>query len=145
MIEDGHAKSLANFNAVGECLPMQDPRDPNLRLVYSSDPAQNKKCAKCKELESECKCPKEPKLKEYKFVAYLRIEKAGRGGKTVTTINDLPKVEHFLKELTSELKKKCGSGGTYLMDKKEGVIEIQGDKIEMIRNLLTKKGIRTKG
>jgi translation initiation factor 1 len=80
-----------------------------------------------------------------KFVAYLRIEKAGRGGKTVTVIDELPKVELYLKELTSELKKKCGSGGTYLMDRKEGVIEIQGDKISMIREILEKKGIRTKG
>lgn len=117
----------------------------NSKLVYSTDPALNKKCPKCKELEVNCACEKERDLKEYKFVAYLRLEKAGRGGKTVTTINDLPKVEHFLKELTSELKKKCGSGGTYLMDRKEGVIEIQGDKLEQIRTLLNKKGIKTKG
>ena len=80
-----------------------------------------------------------------KFVTYLRIEKAGRGGKTVTVIDELPKVEHFLKELTTELKKKCGVGGTYLMDRKEGVIEIQGDKKEAVRAILTKKGIKTKG
>lgn len=78
-------------------------------------------------------------------MAYLRLEKNGRGGKTVTVIDDLPKVEHFLKSLTSELKKKCGSGGTYLMDKKEGVIEIQGDKKEMIKAMLAAKGIKTKG
>ncbi len=117
----------------------------NTRLVYSTDPAQNKSCAKCKELVSECTCTKEPELKNYKFVAKLRIEKAGRGGKTVTVIDDLPKVEHFLKELTSEIKKKCGSGGTYLMDRKEGAIEIQGDKKEMIKTILTKKNIKFKG
>ncbi len=117
----------------------------NTRLVYSSDPAQNKACPKCKELLSECSCVREPDLKSYKFVANLRIEKAGRGGKTVTAIDDLPKVEHFLKALTSEIKKKCGSGGTYLMDRKEGRIEIQGDKKQTIKTLLEKKGIRTKG
>jgi translation initiation factor 1 len=115
------------------------------RLVYSTDPALNKKCQKCKELVSECTCAKELPYANSKFVAYLRIEKAGRGGKTVTVIDELPKVESFLKELTTELKKKCGSGGTYLMDRKEGVIEIQGDKKETIRNILTKKGIKTKG
>jgi translation initiation factor 1 len=83
--------------------------------------------------------------KTYNFVAYLRIEKAGRGGKTVTAINDLPKNEPFLKDLTSELKKKCGSGGTYSMEGKAASIEIQGDKMEMVRTLLNKKGIKTKG
>jgi len=119
--------------------------DKNTRLVYSTDPEQNKKCAKCKELVSECTCQDESRFAKSKFVAYLRIEKAGRGGKTVTVIDELPKVESLLKELTTELKKKCGSGGTYLMDRKEGVIEIQGDKKEAIRAILTKKGIKTKG
>lgn len=86
-----------------------------------------------------------PEVKGYNFVAYLRIEKAGRGGKTVTTINDLPKNEPFLKELTTELKKKCGSGGTYSMDGKAASIEIQGDKMDMVRTLLNKRGIKTKG
>jgi translation initiation factor 1 len=93
----------------------------NTRLVYSTDPT------------------------EYKFVAVLRIEKSGRKGKTVTVIDQLPKQEIFLRDLTTELKKKCGAGGTYLMDGKEGVIEIQGDKREMIRAALTKKGIKVKG
>lgn len=119
--------------------------DKNTRLVYSTDPALNKKCAKCKELVSECTCEKVPAVKEYKFVAYLRIEKAGRGGKTVTAINELPKNETFLKDLTSELKKKCGSGGTYSMEGKFASIEIQGDKMDMVRTILNKKGIKTKG
>lgn len=119
--------------------------DKNTRLVYSTDPAFNKKCPKCKELVSECTCEKILPVKSYNFVAYLRIEKAGRGGKTVTAIHDLPKNEVFLKDLTSELKKKCGTGGTYSTEGKAGSIEIQGDKMEMVRTLLNKKGIKTKG
>ena len=115
------------------------------RLVYSTDPALNQKCPKCKELKSECTCAPEVDPKGYKFVAVLRIEKTGRGGKTVTVIDQLPKNELFLKNLTTLLKKKCGSGGTYLMDGKEGVIEIQGDKRELIRPALEKEGIRSKG
>ena len=115
------------------------------RLVYSTDPALNKKCGKCKELESECVCEPETDLKTYKFVANLRMEKSGRGGKTVTVIAELPKNESFLKELTTLLKKKCGSGGTYLMDGKDGVIEIQGDKRDLVRQLLAQKNIKTKG
>lgn len=115
------------------------------RLVYSTDPALNQKCAKCKELISECTCKPEVDPKGYKFVAVLRIEKQGRGGKTVTVIDRLPKNELFLKNLTTTLKKKCGSGGTYLMDGKDGVIEIQGDKRELVRAALSKEGIQSKG
>lgn len=79
------------------------------------------------------------------FVAILRIEKQGRGGKTVTVIAGLPKVNIFLKDLTKRLKNACGSGGTFSMEGKEGEIEIQGDKREHIRALLEKEGIRTKG
>ncbi|HEX4925619.1 MAG TPA: hypothetical protein VFV50_16105 [Bdellovibrionales bacterium] len=117
----------------------------NTRLVYSTDPKENKSCPKCKELLAECRCPPEVEVKSYNFAAVLRVEKSGRGGKTVTVIDQLPKSEIFLKELCTELKKKCGAGGTYLMDGKEGVIEIQGDKREAIRAHLAKKGIRTKG
>ena len=115
------------------------------RLVYSSDPELNKKCPKCKEVLSECTCVPESDPKTYKFIAVIRIEKQGRGGKTVTVIDKLPKNEIFLKELTTKLKKKCGSGGTYLMDGKDGVIEIQGDKRDLIRQLLPQEGISFKG
>ena len=115
------------------------------RLVYSTDPLVNQKCPRCKNLVSECVCKPEPNAKSYKFVAVLRIEKQGRGGKTVTVIDQLPKQDFFLKELTTALKKRCGSGGTYLMDRKEGAIEIQGDKREIIRALLAERGIKSKG
>jgi translation initiation factor 1 len=115
------------------------------RLVYSSDPKLNEKCPKCKELKAACACAPEVDAKKVKFVPVLRIEKQGRGGKTVTVVDRLPKQELYLKELTSELKKKCGSGGTYLMDGADGVIEIQGDKRELIRAVFAKKGITVKG
>lgn len=115
------------------------------RLVYSTDPAMNQKCATCKELVSECTCIPEVEVKKYKFIAILRIEKQGRGGKTVTVIDRLPKNLLFLKNLTVLLKKKCGSGGTYSLDGKEGLIEIQGDKREIIRGILEKEGIQSKG
>ena len=66
-------------------------------------------------------------------------------GKTVTVIDRLPKNELFLKELTTKLKKRCGTGGTYLTSGKDGVIEIQGDHRESIRAHLAKEGISSKG
>jgi translation initiation factor 1 len=115
------------------------------RLVYSSDPKLNEKCPKCKELKTACRCEPEVDAAKVKFVPVLRIEKQGRGGKTVTVIDRLPKQEKYLKELTSELKKKCGSGGTYLMAGADGLIEIQGDKRDILRALFAKKGIVVKG
>jgi len=115
------------------------------RLVYSTDPALNRKCEKCKELVSECTCVPNVDPKSYRFVAVLRIEKQGRGGKTVTVIDRLPKNELFLKELTTKLKKKCGAGGTYSTAGKDGLIEIQGDKRDVIRAVLEKEGIPSKG
>jgi translation initiation factor 1 len=114
------------------------------RLVYSTDPKLNQKCAGCRELVSECVCEPEVDPNGHKFVALLRIEKQGRGGKTVTVIDRLPKNELFLKNLTTTLKKKCGAGGTYLMEGRDGVIEIQGDKREAVRAVLEKEGIRSK-
>jgi translation initiation factor 1 len=105
----------------------------------------NRKCPRCKEVVSECTCVPEPEVKDYKFVAVLRIEKQGRGGKTVTVIDRLPKNEPFLKNLTTLLKKKCGAGGTYLTSGKDGVIEIQGDKRDLVRAALEKEGIKSKG
>ncbi len=81
--------------------------------------------------------------KKYNFIAKLKVE--SRGGKVVTLIDDLPKQEIFLRDLAAELKKKCGSGGTYSLDGKEGRVEIQGDKRELIKSLLEKKGFNVKG
>jgi translation initiation factor 1 len=83
--------------------------------------------------------------RESRFIAVLRIEKQGRGGKTVTVIDRLPRSTPFLKDLTQKLKKKCGAGGTFLLTEVSGVIEIQGDKREVIRAALAQDGIQTKG
>jgi len=115
------------------------------KLVYSTDPRLNEKCPKCKELVSNCKCPKESSVKSRNFIAVLRIEKQGRSGKTVTVIDGLPKLNIFLKDLTKTLKNACGSGGTFSLEGKEGIIEIQGDKRELVRKLLEEQGIKTKG
>jgi translation initiation factor 1 len=76
-----------------------------------------------------------------RIVAKLRMEKRGRGGKTVTVVYDLPQNQAFLKELAGELKRACGSGGAVA----ENTVEIQGDLRDRIRALLTGKGWIVKG
>jgi len=70
----------------------------------------------------------------------MRVEKAGRGGKTVTVVYGLPRNDVFLKDLAKELKRACGTGGTAT---DEGV-ELQGDIRERVRELLVKKGFQVK-
>lgn len=77
-------------------------------------------------------------IKSRNFVVKVRLDTSGRSGKTVTVLDGLPKTEIFLKELLRTLKQSCGAGGTYLMDKKDGVVEIQGDHREKVRALLEK-------
>ena len=45
-----------------------------------------------------------------------------------------------LTKLAAELKKKCGCGGAV----KDGVIEIQGDKRDLLKLLLEAKGMKVK-
>ena len=69
------------------------------------------------------------------------MEKKGRGGKTVTVVDGLPRNAAFLKDLSQELKRACGTGGAVV----EGGVELQGDLRERVRDYLTKKGYRVKG
>jgi translation initiation factor 1 len=63
-------------------------------------------------------------------------ESKGRKGKGVTLISGVPLTPEGLKNLASELKHKCGTGGTL----KNGVIEIQGDHRDVLIELLKAKG-----
>src|SRR4029077_13333315 len=67
-------------------------------------------------------------------------ETAGRRGKGVTTVFDVPLDESGLRELAATLKQRCGTGGTV----KDGRIEIQGDQRDRIVSELEKLGYRVK-
>jgi translation initiation factor 1 len=74
-------------------------------------------------------------------IAKLRVETKGRGGKTVTVVYDLPRNSAFLKELSQELKRTCGTGGAV----SDNTVELQGDQRERVRPVLLKKGWTVKG
>jgi translation initiation factor 1 len=114
----------------------------NTRLVYSTATAG--KCPGCGWPQRDCKCSRRQPANAAvpaRVVATLRMEKKGRGGKTVTVIYGLPENDAFLKGLTQELKRACGTGGTLAA----GEIELQGNLRDRVREVLTKKGFVVKG
>ncbi len=117
----------------------------NTRLVYSTDPKDVVVCSSCKKLKSECNCIIQETVEGLKFIVIFRLEKNGRGGKIVTVLDGLPKNENYLKELSKELKAKCGVGGSFLIGEKHGIIEIQGDKRDQLKKILDLKGMKYKG
>lgn len=113
------------------------------KLVWSDDPKDNAKIdaennPKVAEVSLET-------IKENKWTAVFQLEKASRGGKTVTVIDQLPRNEAWVKDLCKELKSKCGVGGTYVLSATHATIEIQGDKRVELKAIFDKKSFRYKG
>jgi len=106
-------------------------------LVYSTDSGRH--CPDCGQPVAACLC-KQSQLPAGDGIARVRRETKGRGGKTVTTISGVPLAEEPLKDLASALKKRCGCGGSL----KDGVIEIQGDHVELLLAELGKRGFQAK-
>ena len=112
------------------------------RLVYST--STDGKCPVCGWPLRNCQCSSRRAATEPvpdRPVAKLRLEKKGRGGKTVTVVYGLPQNEAFLKELAQDLKRACGTGGTTMDDG----VELQGDLRDRVRDVLVKRGYVVKG
>ena len=102
--------------------------DSNSRLVYSTDSGRIDE-------------PK-AKVERPKGDGIVRIQRqtSGRKGKGVCLISGIDQDDAELTKLAAELKKKCGCGGAV----KDGIIEIQGDKRDLIKSLLEAKGMKVK-
>ncbi|MGC7561229.1 stress response translation initiation inhibitor YciH [Pasteurella sp. PK-2025] len=72
----------------------------------------------------------------------VRIQRqvSGRKGSGVSVITGLDLADAELKLLAAELKKRCGCGGAV----KNGTIEIQGEKRDLLKQLLEQKGYQVK-
>jgi translation initiation factor 1 len=108
------------------------------KLVYSSDGSRKNTCQICK--LTPCKCKKVEKFDPSQITLKMRLEKNGRGGKTVTVIFDLPHDPDYFAKLTKGLKNQCGTGGTY----KDERIEIQGDQKIKVSAFLQNLGFKVK-
>ena len=112
------------------------------RTVFST--GVGRICPGCGWPEADCKCSRARDAADSipaRIVAKLRIEKKGRGGKTVTVLYDLPRNAAFLKELAQDLKRACGTGGAVA----DGTVELQGDLRDRVRDILQKRGMIVKG
>lgn len=103
-------------------------KDSNSRLVYSTDSGR---------IDEPKVAPERPKGDG---IVRIQRQTSGRKGKGVCLITGIDASDSELTAIAAELKKKCGCGGSV----KEGVIEIQGDKRDLIKSLLEAKGLKVK-
>lgn len=97
-------------------------------------------CETCEQPEDQCTCPPaeeaaEPFVDPSTQRLRLRIEKRKKG-KSVTVISGLQGPNEQNKELLSQLKTGCGTGGTL----RESTIEIQGKHDVALKKLLADFG-----
>ncbi len=98
-----------------------------LGTVYSTNPDFN---------YTDYEAPSIPTLPPQQQKLRVSMERAGRGGKTVTLVRGFVGSDEDLASLAKKLKQKCGVGGTA----KEGEIVIQGDLRPRIVELLRAEG-----
>ncbi|MGR5048284.1 stress response translation initiation inhibitor YciH [Photobacterium damselae] len=99
-----------------------------MTLVYSTE------CGRIKEEKTQ---PERPKGDG---IVRIQRQTKGRKGKGVCVVTGLDVEDTQLKLIAAELKKVCGCGGSV----KDGAIEIQGDKRDVIKIALEKKGYTVK-
>ena len=124
--------ALAALGAKEETSPSEDEgknieRKKRVGVVYSTNPDFS--FSDNSEDEASTLPKNQQKLR-------LSMERAGRGGKTVTVVRGFIGTEEDMNALCKFLKQKCGVGGTV----KDGELIIQGDHRERLAEILKKEG-----
>ncbi len=117
---------------------MTDKKRKNAGIVYST--GQGRMCPSCAKPFDECVCDRVETRRKGDGIVRVRRERKGKRGKTVTVITGAPLDDAGLRELASRLKRLLGAGGAV----RDGVIEIQGDRVEQILAELTVCGYKGK-
>ena len=102
------------------------------RLVYDSE--AGRLCPDCSQPVNAYRCREQQAVPEGDGV--VRIRREVRNGKPVTVILGLLLAEPDLRALAKQLKKKCGAGGSV----KDGAIEVQGDRRDVVAKFLGGQG-----
>ena len=104
------------------------------KLVWTSDPAAAKALR-----ESSAGTPASDAQPSAQTIRVF-VDKKRRAGKSVTVASGFQLTSSAMAGLASQLKKKCGSGGTA----KEAEIEVQGEHVETVATELTAMGYRVR-
>ena len=107
-------------------------------LVYNTD--SGRMCPLCRQPLAQCSCRSRPARPAGDGFVRVSRQTKGRAGKGVTLVKGLDLDDAALIALGKLLKTACGSGGTG----KEGVIEVQGDHVERVMELLKAQGHNVK-
>ena len=104
-------------------------KEPDSRLVYSTEHAVPRKE---KRVDRKPTAP----AASGKSRMVVRLDRKGRGGKSVTIIEGLQLSVEDSEKLLKQIKAKLGTGGTV----KNGALEIQGDHCDAVMAELSGKG-----
>ena len=107
-------------------------------VVYSTE--HGRMCPACGKPVAECVCRREETVPTGDGIVRVSRETKGRKGKSVTVITGVPLAGQELEKFATDLKRKCGAGGTV----KGHTIEIQGDHRDLLVAELTKRGYTVK-
>jgi translation initiation factor 1 len=107
--------------------------DDKSRLVYSTDKIIPRR-------ETPAGEPRHPAQHVSQQKVYVRLERKGRGGKSVTLVEGLQLSAAESESLLKQFRKRLGTGGAC----KDAVLEIQGDHRDAIMCLLQNMGYRPK-
>ena len=114
----------------------------NFQLIYSTD--TGKICSLCQKPVSECICKKKKSRSQtnIKYDGIIRIQREvkGRKGKIVTTVSGFQINADELKNLVTQIKRRCGTGGSV----KDGLLIIQGDHRDTLLSELKNRGFKAK-
>jgi translation initiation factor 1 len=108
-------------------------RDEKSKLVYSTGRVIQLKKKPVENALQASVCPMQQKVT-------VRLERKGRGGKSVTIIDGLQMRQKEREALLKQLKTKLGTGGTV----KDASLEIQGDHRDALMAELGKMGYTAK-
>jgi translation initiation factor 1 len=108
-------------------------------IVYST--GVGRICPGCRRPIADCVC-KDERGRSQRAAALIRVSRQTqhRAGKGVTIITGLPLDQTALESLATDLKRRCGSGGTV----RDGVVEIQGEHRDTLVAELIRRGFDAK-
>ena len=113
-----------------------------MRLLAGTPFDRPPRCERCGGIEGECGCPPPPApppAPPDRQQLRLAVEKRKKG-KVVTVARGFSTTAEDLNQLLTQLKNACGAGGTV----KEGTVEVQGDHLERMREILSRIGFRVR-